>query len=188
MVDDHELSEAIRGLGRSLCDHDASPTSRAEAIQLLRQANQLLASGETREPVWSNLSAWSGTLNPVALPLTFEYGQRQGQRCIVGRVRIDRFREGPAGSVHGGVVAGLFDEMMGAALRLSERPAAVTGRLTVRYRRPTPLDEDLVFRSWISEDRPLRMRIESECLLANTLDDDRPVRTAEADGLFLRRR
>ncbi|MEZ5165314.1 MAG: hotdog domain-containing protein [Acidimicrobiales bacterium] len=42
------------------------------------------------------------------------------------------------GAVHGGVLAGLFDELMGGALRLGGALAGVTGRLTVRYRRPTP--------------------------------------------------
>ena len=85
-------------------------------------------------------------------------------------------------------MAGLFDEMMGAALRLTESGPAVTGRLSVRYRHPTPLDQDLVFLSWIADDRPLRLRIGAECLLASTRDDPQPVRTAEAEGLFVRRR
>lgn len=188
MASDIELAEAIRALGRTFLDNEADDDAGRDALALIEQAAQRLTAGSVRPPVWSDRSSWSGRLNPVALPLTFEFGQRQGQPCIVGRVRIDRLREGPAGSVHGGVVAGLFDEMMGAALRLTEQGPAVTGRLNVRYRRPTPLDEDLVFRSWITEDRPLRLRIEAECLLAATVDDDRPVRTAEADGLFVRRR
>ena len=40
--------------------------------------------------------------------------------------------------VHGGIIAALFDEVMGAANLLGEHPG-MTGTLTVRYRRPTPL-------------------------------------------------
>ena len=44
--------------------------------------------------------------------------------------------------VHGGVIAELFDEVLGAANIVADH-GAMTGTLTVRYRKPTPLLADL---------------------------------------------
>ena len=52
--------------------------------------------------------------------------------------------EGPPGSVHGGVVAAMFDEVLGMTQSLSGQPG-MTGTLRIRYRRPTPLHRELRF-------------------------------------------
>ncbi len=52
--------------------------------------------------------------------------------------------EGPPTCVHGGVIAELFDELLGISNILAG-PGAMTGTLTIRYRRPTPL---LALSSW----------------------------------------
>ena len=46
--------------------------------------------------------------------------------------------EGPPTCVHGGVIAELFDEMLGLS-NILVGLGAMTGTLTIRYRRPTPL-------------------------------------------------
>ncbi|MBF4480108.1 Thioesterase superfamily protein [Rhodococcus rhodochrous J3] len=46
--------------------------------------------------------------------------------------------EGPAGHVHGGVSALLLDQILGDAARISGYPG-MTGTLTIRYRKRTPL-------------------------------------------------
>ena len=61
-------------------------------------------------------------------------------------------------------MAGLFDELMGAAQSLTGRPGGVTGRLTIRYRDLTPLDTDLVFRCWVERDRGMRVDMRAECV------------------------
>ena len=61
-------------------------------------------------------------------------------------------------------------------------------RLTIRYRDLTPLDTDLVFRCWVERDRGMRADMRAECVRADTLDTDAPVRTAEAEAIFVRRR
>ena len=91
-------------------------------------------------------------------------------------------REGPPANVHGGIIAGLFDEVMGAATRLSGRAGAVTGRLTVRYRSGTPLDEDLEFRAWIGDERTRRVIIKADCRAVGSESV-----TAEAEAVFVRR-
>ncbi len=62
---------------------------------------------------------------------------------IRGRANFGFRYEGPPTCVHGGVIAETFDEVMGMA-NLAAARGGMTGTLTVRYRRPTPLLTDLV--------------------------------------------
>ena len=65
---------------------------------------------------------------------------------IEATVTFGRSYEGPPGYVHGGFVAGIFDEALGAAQGFSGL-AGMTGRLIVHYRSPTPLDTELRLRA-----------------------------------------
>ncbi len=81
-----------------------------------------------------------GAANPLAPPLRLTFEPRR----VIGRVRFGRAYEGPPGCVHGGFVAVAFDEVLGAAQWLTPDPVpAMTGRLTVHYRSPTPLETEL---------------------------------------------
>ena len=80
-----------------------------------------------------------GFSNPVAPPVEiWSVEGEDGQREIRGRATFGYAYEGPPTCVHGGMIAALFDEVMGAANIITENPG-LTGTLTVRYRRPTPL-------------------------------------------------
>ena len=166
MASDDAVADELRSLARTLHETVADDERRVTALDLLRKANALLATGERRLRWYEvetdgdgrrartrELSAFSGTINAVAPPMRIEQGERNGSPCLLGHVRLSRLREGPPESVHGGVMAGLFDELMGAAQSLTGRPGGVTGRLTIRYRDLTPLDTDLVFRCWVERDR-----------------------------------
>jgi acyl-coenzyme A thioesterase PaaI-like protein len=81
----------------------------------------------------------AGYSNPIAPPADIWVVLGEGgQREIRGTVTFDFPYEGPPTCVHGGVIAELFDELLGAATIVAGQ-AAMTGTLTVRYRRPTPL-------------------------------------------------
>ena len=81
-----------------------------------------------------------GLANPLAPPL--QLGVEEGR--VVGTVRFGAAYEGPPGCVHGGFIAAAFDEVLGMAQSMGGRPG-MTGTLTVRYRRPTPLHAELRF-------------------------------------------
>ena len=81
-----------------------------------------------------------GLYSPLAPPLRMS---SQG-RTAVGEVTFDTPYEGPPGFVHGAVLAGCFDMVLGAANRL-EGPAGPTVRLFTRYRRPTRLHQPCRF-------------------------------------------
>lgn len=81
-----------------------------------------------------------GRANPLAPPVVLE----PTGDTVVGRVRFGSAYEGPPGCVHGGYLAAAFDEVLGMVQSMTGNPG-MTGTLTVRYRRPTPLHTDLVF-------------------------------------------
>jgi len=86
-----------------------------------------------------------GGANPRGMQLTFE--QDDVSRRIRGAFRLGPEYQGGAGFVHGGIVATLLDEVMAKVSRFSA-DHAVTAELTVEYRRPVPVDEDLVVEGW----------------------------------------
>jgi acyl-coenzyme A thioesterase PaaI-like protein len=80
-----------------------------------------------------------GYANPISPPVeVWGVVGENGQREIRGRVTFDYPYEGPPTCVHGGIIAELFDELLGSANIIANR-AGMTGTLTVRYRKPTPL-------------------------------------------------
>lgn len=85
-------------------------------------------------------SPFIGRANPLAPPITME----DVDGAVHARGTFGTAYEGPPGCVHGGYVAGAFDEVLGAAQSLSGHPG-MTGTLTVIYRSPTPLHTELHF-------------------------------------------
>ena len=193
-----EIAAKLRLLGAHLHAGVVADDARNAALEHLEAAADLLGGGERRLRWYEQaddigdrarnreLSPWSGLLNTVSPPMTLEVGElSDGRPAMLGRARLDRVREGPPQCAHGGVVAGLFDEVMGAAQRLTGREGGVTGRLTIRYRKPTPLGTDLVFRAWIDDDRHRRVRVKADCVMAGD-PADAAVITAQAEAIFLR--
>jgi acyl-coenzyme A thioesterase PaaI-like protein len=114
-----------------------------------------------------------GRANPLAPPITLELFDD----LVVGRVNFGAAYEGPPGCVHGGYVACAFDEILGAAQTFSGAPG-MTGTLTIRYRKPTPLHADLRFEGRFDR-KDGRKVYTSGLLYAGDL------LTAEAEGLFI---
>ena len=119
-----------------------------------------------------------GWANPIAPPVEVwaEVGEN-GQREIRGRVTFDYPYEGPPTCVHGGVIAELFDELLGSANIIAGQ-AGMTGTLTVRYRKPTPLlaPLDIVARHTRTDGRKI--------FAWGGLYHDGEL-TAEAEGIFI---
>jgi acyl-coenzyme A thioesterase PaaI-like protein len=115
-----------------------------------------------------------GLANPLAPPITI--GRLDDRRAHAEAVFGSAY-EGPPGSVHGGYVAAAFDEVLGYVQSLSGQ-GGMTGTLSVRYIKPTPLHTPLFFEAEISrtEGRKIftRARLEAEGELR-----------AEAEGLFI---
>ena len=86
-----------------------------------------------------------GGANPRGMQLTFE--QDDSARRIRGVFRLGSEYQGGPGFVHGGIIATLLDEVMAKVNRFAQE-IAVTAELTVEYRKPVPVDEDLTVEGW----------------------------------------
>jgi acyl-coenzyme A thioesterase PaaI-like protein len=129
-------------------------------------------------------SLFRGGRNPLAPPLRVSAGvDSDGEPVVVGEVRLEGSREGPPERVHGGMVAGIFDDVLSGAPGLVGAGPVVTGRLSVRYRRPTPLDVELRFEARVVRYSGRRLVARARCL-APTADGGTEV-TAEAEALFV---
>ena len=86
-------------------------------------------------------SPMSGRTNAVAAPMTMSV---DADGVVTGEITFGWGYEGPPGHVHGGFVAAAFDEVLGIA-QATEGDAGMTGTISVRYQRPTPLNVPLRF-------------------------------------------
>lgn len=88
---------------------------------------------------------------------------------------------GPADSLHGGIAALLLDETMAAYGHAVDKVHMITGSLTIRYRKPIPLDgRPIRIEAW--REGPLRRAIKVNGRIV-TADG---VVAVEANGLFLK--
>jgi acyl-coenzyme A thioesterase PaaI-like protein len=117
----------------------------------------------------------AGPANPLAPPITIEV---EPDGSIHSEVTMRPIHEGPPGGVHGGFVAALLDQLLGAA-NIAYGVGAMTAELTVRYRKPTPIGVPLALRARTDSVDGRQVRASGEI----TADG---VVTAEAHGLFIR--
>jgi acyl-coenzyme A thioesterase PaaI-like protein len=116
-------------------------------------------------------SPLSGRSNPLAPPIIVD--ERRGE-SVTGWVTFGAAYEGPPGHVHGGLIAAMFDELLGFA----QQTTGFTGRLTVHYRKPTPLHQPLRIKAWPDHEDGRKRIIKGTCHLGETL-------LSEAEGLFI---
>ena len=114
-----------------------------------------------------------GPLNAIAPPVRLHFdGDRMRGRLILGAPYV-----GPPGCVHGGVVALIFDELLGCA-NVSQGYGGFTGTLTIRYERKTPIEAPLALESWID-------RVERRKIYTHGTISHEGVVTARAEGIFI---
>jgi acyl-coenzyme A thioesterase PaaI-like protein len=174
-VDDAHLREITEQVTALLPAVEAAP-GRAHAF-LSRGPDSLadrMAGGEETAPdsVFPDCVV-SGRANPMGMEAKL---WREGGGALM-EVTLGPAFEGAPGRAHGGVVAALFDELMGLALSTTGS-LAFTGRLAVTYRAPTPLGVLLQGRAWFSHQTGRKLTIAAELHSGPTL-------LAEAEGLFI---
>jgi acyl-coenzyme A thioesterase PaaI-like protein len=114
-----------------------------------------------------------GELNPLAAPVEVAWEAPKA----IGRVRFDRPYEGPPGCVHGAAIASAFDQVFAVVNVMSNRPGP-TAKLTIRYRRPTPLGAELRFEAWHDRTDGRKSYGAGRLLCGDDV-------TAEAEALFI---
>lgn len=118
--------------------------------------------------------AVGGPANPIAAPLLTTMAH-DGE--VRGETRFGPLHEGTPDVVHGGFVAAVFDQLLGAAAATAGR-AMVTGTMTIRYLRPTPINVDLEFSTRLRSTEGRRLLVAGTCSAGGEV-------TAEAEAVFI---
>ncbi|GAB5452008.1 MAG: PaaI family thioesterase [Halioglobus sp.] len=189
------ITEDVVTLIRHLRCSQAPGAALAEATEHIRSAVDVLQPWLEEGQGWSTLSIaersaglpWqeeditnvmpyspvSGKRNPVAPPMRI---WRDGDN-VRGEVTFTPTYAGPPDSVHGGIIAAVFDEVLAMANVVSGN-AGFTGTLTIRYHKTTPLNTPIeLFGENLRQDGRKQvsrgeMRVNGEL-------------TASAEGLFI---
>lgn len=93
---------------------------------------------QANRAVYADRNMVIGRGNPLAPPMRV---RSEGER-VVAEVCLARCFEGAPGLAHGGIIAAMFDQLFGSLLVRLGVPA-LTGKLSVRYRKPTPIGAPL---------------------------------------------
>ncbi len=117
-----------------------------------------------------------GRLNPVGLHLEFDVSRDRAETRYTGR----KEHEGYEGALHGGIVAALLDETMGWAI-FHQGIWGVTAKLSVTYRRPVPVGEELLVAAEVVRDRGRAIEIHGTIARAAGGEV-----LAEADAMYMR--
>jgi acyl-coenzyme A thioesterase PaaI-like protein len=103
--------------------------------------------------------------------------EEEGAETYESEVLFGRPHQGGPGIAHGGIVGAALDEACGL-LATWHRFPTVTARISIRYRRPAPINRPLRVSARVTSERGRRIEIEAELY-------DGDVLLAEAEGAFL---
>ena len=183
----HRLAAAIRRMNHLLIETEAPEADLLRAAEAAEQFAERLATFPAERPAWGfaessnagntramfDQSPLLGLANAVAPPLQLRVVDGQ----VVGTGNFGSAYEGPPGHVHGGFVAAAFDEVLGMAQSMTGNPG-MTGTLTVRYRQPTPLHQELTFAATVE-------RVEGRKIFTTATLHAADRLCAEAEGIFI---
>jgi acyl-coenzyme A thioesterase PaaI-like protein len=202
-MEDPEVTEAraragkaVREIGHALVGHAAPVELIDEVASTLEKLTARLDEGETRRRVresaaerWAEPVAdgarivsyderpFSGRSSPWGVDLEVH---RHGDE-IEAILTLRAAHEGAPDRSHGGIVAGLFDDVFGFVLSVIQEPA-FTGELTIRYERPTPLHRPIACRGRLAGRDGRKLYIEGELVDLET--EGQPV-VARARSVFI---
>lgn len=121
-------------------------------------------------------SIGGGKLHPASVDVTYF---KESDEAVTAHAVVDPMFAGPPERTHGGVVALIIDELMGALNRMRGRQA-FTARLTVNYRAATPIGEPLALRAWVHDISGRKITLQAEVHGSEGL-------CIESEGLFIAR-
>ena len=183
------LASATRVLNEKLISTDIDPdlaaalTEKIEGlVAQLSQAQQvdglvdMSKRGErgTIDDVMGELVSVGGRSHPCSPELLWQ----EASNRITGTVRFNQAFEGPPGHVHGGWVAGVLDHIMGMTHVRTGHPG-MTGGLSVRYLKPTPLNQLIEISAEATELDEKRTEVKGTMRCGETT-------TATAEAIFVR--
>jgi len=184
-----ELAAAARLLNEKLMSTDIPAETATALAALLRENAEILSSlpqvdglvgmgrienRGTIDNVMGELVAMAGRSHPCAPEL--EWTEEANK--ISGTVIFGQAFEGPPGHTHGGWVAGILDHIMGMTHVRTGHPG-MTGGLSVRYLKPTPLNTPIAISAEATELDDRRTEVRAQMQHGDII-------TATAEAIFVR--
>jgi acyl-coenzyme A thioesterase PaaI-like protein len=179
---------------------DAAVTLRAPLEELTSMADQARALADALHARWEGrpvprygpgldgddpnamiaFSPVTGRYSPLSPPIEIALATGpDGKPRVVGRVTFGEAYEGPPDSVHGGIVASSYDQMLAFAC-MANGAGGPTATLTVRFRKLTPLRVPVRFEAWVDRIEGRKVFARGTCLTA----DGELV--SDCEGMFVR--
>jgi acyl-coenzyme A thioesterase PaaI-like protein len=171
-IDDTFFERVVESIDGVLPGIEAAAPRRRPADAMKRQMFEQVVGDGARIDHFPDCVV-SGHANPLGIAVVVH---REGDDAVA-RVTLGAAFEGAPGRAHGGVVAAIFDDVLGAILSVLGTPA-FTATLRVDYLAPTPMGVELEFRARLRERDGRKLWIEGEALHAGE-------RIATAEGLFI---
>ena len=114
-----------------------------------------------------------GPLNAISPLVQLHF---DGER-LHGTTTLGATYNGPPGMVHGGIIALIFDEVLGAT-NVCHGLGGFTGTLSIRYEKPTFIDTELELEGWIDRVEGRKIFSAGEIRIGGEV-------TARAEGIFI---
>ena len=185
----HRLAAATRALNEKLVSTDINPELAAALTEKIEDLTAELSRAEqvdglvdmakrgergTIDDVMGELVSVGGRSHPCSPELHWQ----EASNRISGTVTFSQAFEGPPGHVHGGWVAGVLDHLMGMTHVRTGYPG-MTGGLSVRYLKPTPLNQVIQVSAEARELGDKRTEVKAAMRCGDTT-------TATAEAIFVR--
>lgn len=167
------LERVAVAAGRVADDLEAQPPRQRDLLELKRRMFDVQV-GEGERVVHFDECFVSGPWNPLGIAMDV---RREGDDAVA-EVELGPAFEGAPGRSHGGIVAAVFDDVLGYMLTFLRQPG-FTGELTVRYLAPTPIGQRLQFRARVTRRDGRKIWAEAEATAADGSE------VATATALFI---
>ena len=184
------LADAMRAFNHTFVSHLSATDDIDAAAYHIDRLRSLLEQGPLRAPDLSATvnryleplpqagdqlptsphRAIAGRANPYGIPFDTWYHPP----WVVTELVLGPAHEGANSLAHGGIIAGIFDDLTGR-VQSTIGVMAVTGQLTINYLAGVPLDVPLLFRARLAGREGRKLVIEAEAR-----HDDQTLATAQA--------
>lgn len=180
-----DLADSVRGLIDATVRTRVDEGEMAEVATVARQLTERLLSHAQDGPLGVETSSdgrlrdhanpMIGMRNPISPPLTVTGDDEGSMTCTFS---LGPAYEGPPGCLHGGIIAAILDQVLGAAPARVGMPG-LTAYLHTTYRRPTLLGVEHTARSRVERIDGWKVFVRGE------IRDSQDRVTAEAEALFV---
>lgn len=166
-------TEMLRSMTTVVREQIAHVAGQPKRAGVKAQTEHLAAQLGHPTDLFYEMTPAMGQSNAIAPPMHIWHADG----CVHARVIPGWSYEGPSNCLHGGVIALLFDQLVGVAT-LATGKSGRTGTLSIRYHHPTPLNKTLRLKAHID-----RVEGRKIFVMGELWNDD--IRTASCEGILI---